>query len=97
MKLGYFKCLRQEVSQDFSVFSVLIPASGGSFFWLSAQKDHYPTSCIDGIEDLLTLVPQNLFMKHNILSALTPHELPGKVGSQCKISLRFQNGVHLMT
>jgi len=30
IKMRGLKCLRQEVSQDFSVFSVLIPASGGS-------------------------------------------------------------------
>ena len=30
IKIRGLKCLRQEVSQDFSVFSVLIPASGGS-------------------------------------------------------------------
>ena len=30
IKMRGLKCLRQEVSQDFSVFSVLIPASDGS-------------------------------------------------------------------
>jgi len=30
IKMRGLKCLRQEVSQDFSVFSVLILASGGS-------------------------------------------------------------------
>ena len=49
IKMRGLKCLRQEVSQDFSVFSVLIPASGGSLL-ASPQKDHYPTSCINGIK-----------------------------------------------
>jgi len=38
IKMRGLKCLRQEASQDFSVFSVLIPASGGSLSPGSSSK-----------------------------------------------------------